>query len=800
MRRRPSPKASKGVRGGVPSGRDTAAGTGVRGKAGAGSPGAGAPRSVRSLDRILNCIADPVFVKDEHHRMVLVNDAECALAGKPREELLGQTDDEVLSREQWERFWQQDDQVVATGLGCASEDEIPDPQGNVRTYITQKTRFVDAEGNRFVVGVLRDITQRKRDECAVQAAKDYAEKLIETANAMVVGLDAHGHIRVFNQAAERITGYTRAELEGRDWFEVIVPRERYPQVWAEFERMAGGGLAGEMENPILTKSGEERHIVWRNAVMGRPGDSPGTISFGIDVTERRQAEAGLRRNEERYRRFFQQDIAGTYVSTPDGRILDCNQVFAHILGYGSIEEVLEIDAGSRYPEPGARQAFLDGLRRHRGFDRHEAVYCRKDDSRVHVIESVVGVFDERDELVEIQGHIIDDTERRNAQEQLRLAQRMESVGRLAGGIAHDFNNVLTVIMGSAEMIRRRVPADHPAHRSAEDIRKAATRAASLTRQLLAYSRQQVLQPRVLDVGAVVAEMEGMLRQLLGAGIEIVTTRAAVAARVKADLGQLQQVILNLVINARDAMPRGGTITIEIVETELDASYAVGRGWAFKPGRYVQLVVSDTGCGMDAATRARVFDPFFTTKATGKGTGLGLATVYGIVKQSGGHIDIESEPGHGATFRIHLPRVDETLTVPGPVADAPGQGTETVLVVEDEELVRKVVCETLSAAGYAVLEAGSPGEAVALSAKHGGRVDLLVTDLVMPGRSGHDLVARMGELRPDMAVLCISGYADQTAAQSGQLGTETPFLQKPFTPDALLRKVRETLDEPRRKAA
>jgi PAS domain S-box-containing protein len=784
MGKRSNPRAGKDVRGRMPTGAEPP------------------PRAegVHPLEQILDCIADPVFVKDERHRLVIVNDAECALAGKSREELLGRTDDEILTREQWERFWREDDHVIATGEHHASEDEIPDAQGRVHTYITHKTRFVDAAGNRFVVGVLRDITQRKQAERAMRAAKDYAEKLVETANAMVIGLDAAGHIRVFNQAAERITGYTRAELEGCNWFEVVVPRERYPHVWEEFARLNEGGLPGEFENPILTRSGEERQIVWRNAILGGPGETPSMISFGIDVTERRRAEADLRASEERYRRFFQHDVAGTYVSTPDGRILDCNQAFARILGYDTVEEVRQIDASSRYPDPGGRQEFLDRLRARRTFDRQEAVYHRKDGSRVYVIESVVGVFDAGGELVEIQGHLVDDTERRSAQEQLRLAQRMESVGRLAGGIAHDFNNVLTVIMGSAEMIRRRVAADHPAFRSAEDIRKAAGRAASLTRQLLAYSRQQVLQPRVLDLGAVVAEMEGMLRQLLGAGIEIVTARTAATTRVKADLGQLQQVLLNLVINARDAMPRGGTITIEIGETELDESYTIGRGWAFKPGRYVQLAVTDTGCGMDAATRARVFDPFFTTKGAGKGTGLGLATVYGIVKQSGGHIDIESEPGRGATFRIYLPSVAEALSPPGPVAETPGRGTETVLVVEDEELVRKVIGETLSAAGYAVLEAGSAGEAMALTARHGGRIDLLITDLVMPGHSGQELVARMCELRPGMAVLCVSGYADQAVVQTGHLGTETPFLQKPFTPDALLRKVREILDEPRRQAA
>ena len=517
-------------------------------------------------------------------------------------------------------------------------------------------------------------------------------------------------------------------------------------------------------------------------------------------TERERAQAELRRSEERYRRFFQHNVAGTYVSTPDGRILDCNPAFARMLGFAAVEEVIENAAASPYAELGARQAFLALLRTQRSLDRREASYHRADGSPLQVIETAVGVFDPQGELVEIHGYVIDDSERHKAQEHLRLTQRMEAVGKLAGGIAHDFNNMLTAILGGAEQVRRRVPADHPAQRSADGILKAAARAATLTRQLLAYSRQQVLQPRLLDLSEVLSEFQEMLRQVVGENIEIVTALESKVGRIKADPGQLQQVILNLAANARDAMPDGGKLTVRTEDLEVDEAFVAARAWVFRPGRYVLLTVHDTGCGMDAETQRRAFEPFFTTKDAGKGAGLGLATVYGIVKQSGGHIELESQPGRGTSVRIYLPRVDEAHGRADGTADAAIEGSETVLLAEDEDLVRGAIREMLESGGYTVLEARSAGEAVVLSTTHEGAIDLLVTDLVMPGRSGQELVARMAKLRPDMAVLCISGYADPEVVNLGSLESGTAFLQKPFTPEVLLRKIREVLDAPRRMAA
>jgi two-component system, cell cycle sensor histidine kinase and response regulator CckA len=517
-------------------------------------------------------------------------------------------------------------------------------------------------------------------------------------------------------------------------------------------------------------------------------------------TERAEAREALLDSERRHQQYFVHDIAGAYVSTPDGRMLDCNPAFARMLGFATVAEALVSDAASSYLADEARRVLLERIREQRSVDRCEDVLRRADGESIHVIETAVGVFDPQGKLLEIHGYVIDDTERRRAHEHLQIAQRMEVFGRLTGGIAHSFNNMLAAIMGGAQMIQVQVGADHPAQSKAASILTAATRAAALTRQLLAFSRQQALGPRRLDLGEVVADMEDMLGQVLGANIQVVTARRATPAAVKADPGQIQQVILNLALNARDAMPGGGRLAIETSDVELDDAFSAGSDRAIEPGPYVLLAVRDNGRGMSAETRARAFEPFFTTKGPGKATGLGLSAVDGIVRQSGGHVDLHSEPNHGTTVRIYLPRLEEVRVSVEADAPRPGGGGETVLVAEDEDLVRVVIRDALAAGGYTVLEARSAGEAVVISTGHAGPIDLLVTDLVMPGKGGHDLAARLAGQIPDLAVLCISGYADPGGLPLGRPGHEAAFLQKPFTPEVLLRKVRELLDAPRRQAA
>ena len=391
-------------------------------------------------------------------------------------------------------------------------------------------------------------------------------------------------------------------------------------------------------------------------------------------------------------------------------------------------------------------------------------------------------------------------ERREAQEalrqsdqQLRQAQKMEAIGLLAGGVAHDFNNLLTAIVGYAQLMLRRIDPRDPLCTNAQEILKAGRRATGLTRQLLAFSRKQVMEPRVIDLNDVVANMHKMLARLIGEDVELSAQPASDLGCVLADPGQIEQVIMNLAVNARDAVPQGGRLVIETANVELDENYA-DRHPGVRPCAHVMLAISDTGCGMDEATRLRIFEPFFTTKERGKGTGLGLSTVYGIVQQSGGTVWVYSEPGRGTTFKIYLPLVARAATVFGASsAEEAPRGTETVLLVEDDDIVRDLAGEILRVNGYTVLAAPHGGEAIVLCERHPGAVDLLLTDVVMPQLNGRELVERVRPLRPAMKVLFMSGYTGRALGSQGTLEPGTPFIQKPFTPDALTRKVREVLD-------
>ncbi|HWQ55797.1 MAG TPA: ATP-binding protein [Bryobacteraceae bacterium] len=388
--------------------------------------------------------------------------------------------------------------------------------------------------------------------------------------------------------------------------------------------------------------------------------------------------------------------------------------------------------------------------------------------------------------------LIDLTQRRILEEQLRQAQKMEAVGMLAGGIAHDFNNLLTIITGYSQLVLNSLPGRDSNRSAVEQIIKAGERAAALTRQLLAFSRRQVLQPKVLDINQLVSSLGVMLRRLIGEDIDLRLIMGPELGRVNADPGQVEQVIMNLAVNARDAMPHGGALTIETANADLDESYSRAH-ISVRPGPYVLLAVSDTGVGMDQQTRSRLFEPFFTTKAQGRGTGLGLSIVFGIVKQSGGNIEIYSEPGKGTSVKVYLPRVDHAAQ-PEP-EHLPGEarrGSETILLVEDEDMVRKFVRETLEREGYRILDAAGPGEAQKISQAYQGAIHLMITDVVMPKLGGRELAQRLSRQRPEMKVLYMSGYTDNAVVNSGGLN-QAAFLQKPFTPAALARKVRQMLE-------
>ena len=389
--------------------------------------------------------------------------------------------------------------------------------------------------------------------------------------------------------------------------------------------------------------------------------------------------------------------------------------------------------------------------------------------------------------------LMDVTQRRLLEDQLRQAQKMEAVGMLAGGIAHDFNNLLTIITGYSQLLLGTMTQQDPNRSSVEQIMKAGERAAALTRQLLAFSRRQVLQPKVLDLNQVVAGLGTMLRRLIGEDVDLRLEMGPDLGRVSADPGQMEQVVMNLALNARDAMPRGGTLTIETANLILDEHYTETHV-SVKPGRYVMLAVSDTGTGMDPETRSRLFEPFFTTKGQGRGTGLGLSTVFGIIKQSGGNVEVYTEPGRGTSFKVYLPRVDQAAPVEREALQAkPAKGSETILIVEDDEMVRKLVRETLEREGYRLFEAVDAMDATRICRTYPDPIHLMITDVVMPKLSGRELADRVAPMRPEMKVLYMSGYTDNAVLNNGVLDQHMAFLQKPFTPQALARKVREVLE-------
>jgi PAS domain S-box-containing protein len=651
---------------------------------------------------------------------------------------------------------------------------------------------VDESYRRFETGraLLERSLELSSDELLL--ANSELRGLLHALPDLFVTLDADDRIVSYRPPVgpNAIRTCDPGEMEGRLLVE-SVPESALVPIREAVGRMRAGSALERFEYTIMF-GGDERHREGRIVRLPRGH----ALCIIRDVTELRQAEKALRCSEEHYRLLFDANPQPMWVfDRQTFAFLAVNQATIDHYGW-SREEFLAMTAVDIRP-PEEVQALLELMGRLADAPMRPGVFRhRKKDGTLIDVETMGNPleFYGRPAVMVLANDV---TERRRLEEQFRQAQRMEAVGQLAGGVAHDFNNLLTVITGYCELLFQSLADRSPERRRVHEIHRAAARAASLTRQLLTFSRKQALEPRVLDLDEVVQGMVPMLSRLLGEHVCLVTPRAPLLGRIKADPGQIEQVVMNLAINARDAMPDGGTLTIALADVELDAAPR-GVDVALRSGPHVTLAVSDNGCGMDAATRVRIFEPFFTTKEVGKGTGLGLATVYGIVQQSDGAIQVESEPGRGSTFRIFLPRVEQ-LAAPGAKDAVPAEaasGRETVLVVEDEQAVRALEAEVLAAHGYRVLVAGDAQEALALEELGGESIALLVTDVVMPGRSGRELAREFVRRRPGTRVLYVSGYANDAFVGGGLLDAETCFLQKPFSPEALAQKVRDVLDTDR----
>jgi PAS domain S-box-containing protein len=510
----------------------------------------------------------------------------------------------------------------------------------------------------------------------------------------------------------------------------------------------------------------------------------------------RSAQEALRRSEVNFRSLVTNAPYGVCRCSSAGIILDVNPALVTMLGYGSGAELMGTNLANLYADSQQWFSLADYFRALQKFDGLVAEWRKKDGSSIILRLSGRAMRGEK-KAIFFELFTEDVTERRALEQQLRQAQKMEAIGRLAGGIAHDFNNLLMVISGYSEFLLERIGPDPALRAPAQEIANAAERATGLTRQLLAFSRKQMLAPKVLDLNGVVTENLKMLTRLIGEDIDLVMVPGAELGAVKADPGQIEQVIMNLAVNARDAMPHGGKLTIETANVTLDENYARFHA-PVKPGEYVMLAISDTGLGMDNETQSHIFEPFFTTKGP-RGTGLGLSTVYGIVKQSEGYIWVYSEHGKGTSFKVYLPRVSASGEMvalqPAVAASKPGQGDETILLVEDEPNLRRLARQALESQGYSVLDAPDGASAIQVSNSHQGPIHLLLTDVIMPGMNGRELALRISSLRPEARVLYMSGYTENAIGHNGTLDEGITLLQKPFTLPALKAKVREVLDTP-----
>ncbi|MBV8859793.1 MAG: response regulator [Acidobacteria bacterium] len=666
-----------------------------------------------------------------------------------------------------------DSESAVEGLRAGADDYLEAPYEPAR-LIAKASRLLDC----------------RRAEAALRASETEMRALFAAMTDIVIVLDAEGRYLKIAPTNPSVRYRPPDELLGKTFHEVF-PKEKADFLLAQIRRALSEGRTQRFEYLLLINGAE----VWFDGYVS-PMSQDSVLWIARDITERKRVERELRQSEERYRLLVENAHDLIYTHDLEGNYMSVNKAVERVTGY-TREEAIKLNL-SQTVVPGdlakARRMIARKLRGER-VTAYEIKIIAKGGRKVEVEVNTALIYQDG-VPVGVQGIARDVTERKELEDQLRQSQKMEAVGKLAGGIAHDFNNLLTVINGYSELTLRRLHEGDPLRFNVEEVRKAGERAASLTRQLLAFSRKQVLQPKVIDLNGVVTEMEKMLRRLIGEDIELRVALGSGLGCIKADPGQIEQVLMNLVVNARDAMPRGGKLTIGTENVYLDEGYAAHHV-AVVPGQYVMLAVSDTGSGMDEATRARIFEPFFTTKEKGKGTGLGLSTVYGIVKQSGGYVWVYSEVGRGTTFKVYLRRVEEGAEEYRTGTDAEGglEGTETLLLAEDEEVVRSLARQVLELYGYRVLEASDGDAALAACERHEGPIHLLITDVVMPAVGGPELADRLTGLRPQMKVLFMSGYTDDAVVHHGVLDEGVNFIQKPFTPEALARKVREVLGRP-----
>jgi two-component system, cell cycle sensor histidine kinase and response regulator CckA len=720
-----------------------------------------------------------------------VNVAFEHLVGRKREAIIGRRATEIgffRDKEHRETFIRK---VRETNVTQTTELQIRNPSGQVRMVHVSADK-IEIKGIQYLLAISRDVTDQRRAEDALRDSEQRYRAVTDNATDVILSIDEEGTVLFVNHAVERIFGYTPDELMGQK-VAMLMPTALKPlhqhsvsqsqelgenkQQWSGVEIVGQHKLGYKI--PLEISYGE----------LVEEGRSHFTAVIR-DITERKHAAEILQVSQARYRSLLDDAPYGIYFITPEGTLLDCNRAYALMLGYANLEEIIGTNISAKiwkYPE--ARVVLLRTLTEK--FEGIEAEWLRVDGKSLHVRLTGRRVHDGLETRYEVIAE--DVTERLLLERQFHQAQKMESIGQLAAGVAHDFNNLLGVITGYSDLVMEQAVGQEKLRRRVREIKGAAIRAAGLTRQLLAFSRKQILEPKTLDLNVVVEEIGEMLRRILGAEVELVVNLEKGLKMIKADPTQIEQVVINLVVNARDALPDGGIVVIETTNVTLDQAYCQRNSADISPGNYALLSLTDTGIGMSDEVKARVFEPFFTTKEVGKGTGLGLATVYGIVKQSGGHIEIHSEINHGTTFKIYLPQTTKAVEEEVPVETVvTPRGTETILMVEDNDWLRSLHRELLQSLGYTVLEAADGSSALQIAENHTGPIHLVLTDLIMPGMSGRSVAENLKTFLPNLKVLYVSGYAEDALVHGDVLRHDATFLQKPFTRDLLATRIRTAL--------
>jgi two-component system cell cycle sensor histidine kinase/response regulator CckA len=736
---------------------------------------------------LLEAVPDAIVMVNQSGTIVLANAQAETLFGYGRSELIGQSAEILVSehsrgqhRDQHSHFL-----VAPPERPTLAGLELFGLRKNGSEFPAEiRLSPVDTRQGLLVSSAIRDLSGRLRTEEDLRRLAS----IVACSDDAIIGKTLEGIITSWNHGAERMYGYSASEAIGKS-VNMLVPINRPDEIADLLGRLKRGEIVDHFETLRVRKDGKEFHIeITLSPIRDALEKIVGASTIGRDISERKRREE----YQSRLAAVVESSHDAIIGRTLEGIITHWNSGAQRIYGY-SVAEIIGkpssiLISPERLPE---MIEMVEKVKRGQIVEESDAIRMRQDGKEIHFAQTHAPIKNGESQVVGVATVARDITDSRHLEGMFRQAQKMEAVGQLAGGIAHDFNNLLGVILGYTELLLQRLDSNDPQRKDIEEIQKAGDRAALLTRQLLAYSRKQVLQPKVLDLNVVVAGTKNLLQRLIGEDIELLVSLNPELLRVKADPGQIEQIIMNLAVNARDAMPGGGKLTIETSNIMLDEKYAAQHPGTMA-GSHVMLAVTDNGCGMDANTKDHIFEPFFTTKQFGKGTGLGLATVYGIVEQSIGSVWVYSELGLGTTFKIYLPCIDQVPEAE-PLMETTEEverGSQTILIVEDDAALLQVTRRSLEEAGYAVLAAGSPAEAIHVSESHPGPIHLMVTDVIMPGINGPQLAVHLSPPRPEMKVLYVSGYTDDTIVPYGVLEPGLAFLQKPFSLQALTRRVSE----------